>query len=159
MVNYLSPQGLKLLSQELKKLLETERPQVVRAVSEAAAQGDRSENAEYIYGKKRLREIDRRIRHLKKRLENIQVVQKEEISTEVVRFGALITIENTDNGKIQEIQIMGPDEFDPTKGRITHQSPMGRTLLGKKVGDLVAVKGPEGNIEYEVLKIKRPKEF
>jgi len=146
---YLTPEGAKKLADELNKLLCTERPKVVQEVTDAAAQGDRSENAEYIYGKKRLREIDRRIRFLSKRLDSAVVVKKGDIDTDLVRFGATVEVED-ENGKRSRYRLVGPDEADPSQGRLSYQSPLGRALLKRRVGDVVTVKRPAGDIEVEI---------
>jgi transcription elongation factor GreB len=152
--NYLTPEGHKKLQTELHLLLHNERPQTVQAVSEAAAMGDRSENAEYIYGKKRLREIDRRIRFLSKRLENIEIIDPRSVSTDKVSFGVWVVIQD-ENGNKQRLQIVGEDEIDPNKGRITFSSPMGRALLGKQRGDYFVLKRPKGDLEIEILDIQK----
>jgi transcription elongation factor GreB len=152
MPTYLTPEGAKKLQSELYHLLHEERPRVVQEVSEAAAQGDRSENAEYIYGKKRLREIDRRIRFLTKRLDSAVVVKNEEAKDGVVFFGATVEVADED-GKQKRYTIVGPDEVNPNEGRISFQSPLGRALLKKKVGDVVTVHRPAGEIELEILGI------
>jgi transcription elongation factor GreB len=148
--NYLTPQGAKQLSEELSRLMSVERPKVVREVAEAAAQGDRSENAEYIYGKKRLREIDRRVRFLTKRLEAAVVVRPEELGGDVVRFGALVGVRDED-GNEKTYSLVGPDESDPAKGKLSFQSPLGQALMKRKVGDVVTVKRPAGEIELEIV--------
>ena len=153
MPTYLTPEGAKKLQEELQHLLYTERPRVVGEVSEAAAQGDRSENAEYIYGKKRLREIDRRIRFLTKRLDNAVVVKNEEATHHVVFFGATVEIEDED-GAHKCYTIVGPDEVDPGAGRISFKSPIGQALLKKKVGDVVTVRRPAGEIDLEIVAIR-----
>lgn len=150
--NYLTPEGAKKLATELNQLVSVERPRVVQEVADAAAQGDRSENAEYIYGKKRLREIDRRIRFITKRLDSAVVVKADEVRANVVRFGATVEVED-ENGKRSRYQIVGPDEADPAKGRISFRAPLGQALMKKKVGDVVVVKRPAGEIEIEVLSI------
>ncbi|HEX4476757.1 MAG TPA: transcription elongation factor GreB [Polyangiaceae bacterium] len=150
--NYITALGAKKLADELRKLIETERPRVVNEVSEAAAQGDRSENAEYIYGKKRLREIDRRIHFLTKRLDQAVVVRQEEGERDVVFFGATVEVENED-GKRDRYTLVGVDESDPGKGRLSWQSPIGRALLKKKIGDVVTVTRPAGEIELEIVTI------
>ena len=152
--NYLTPEGLHKLRSELKQLLDVERPQIVQAVNVAAAMGDRSENAEYIYGKRRLREIDRRIRFLQKRLDNVEVVDRDSVALDKVTFGAWVTVVDED-GVEKRYQIVGADEIDPSAGRITFSSPLGRALLGKKVGDLVIVQRPAGPTEVEITKIER----
>jgi len=155
MPNYLTPEGAKKYADELNKLLTVERPRVVQEVQEAAAQGDRSENAEYIYGKKRLREIDRRIRFLTKRLDAAVVVRGEERQGKVdeVRFGANVEVVD-ENGKRSRYQIVGPDEADPNIGRISFESPLGRSLMKKKLGDVIVVRRPAGEIEVEILSVE-----
>jgi transcription elongation factor GreB len=152
MPNYLTPEGAKKLQMELNQLLNVDRAKVVQEVAEAAAQGDRSENAEYIYGKKRLREIDRRIRFITKRLDSAVIV-KQETSHEEVRFGAQVDVED-ENGKKSSYLIVGPDEANPTDGRISFQSPLGRALMKRKVGDVVSVLRPAGEIEIEIKAIR-----
>jgi transcription elongation factor GreB len=148
----LTPDGAKKLAAELNQLLNAERPRVVQEVSEAAAQGDRSENAEYIYGKKRLREIDRRIRFLTKRLDSAVVVNEAREDASVVYFGATVEVED-ENGKRSSFQLVGPDEADPSAGRISFQAPLGRALLKRRVGDVVIVRRPAGEIEVEILSV------
>jgi len=150
---YITAEGHERLTQELDELWRRERPRVVQAVSEAAALGDRSENAEYIYGKKQLREIDRRIRHLRKRLDGMKVVREPPADTSRVFFGAWVTLEN-DADKQKTLRIVGPDEFDPAQGWISLDSPMARALLGKSVGDEVFVHLPEGNAIYWIASIR-----
>jgi len=150
--NYITPAGAKKLSDELRRLVEVERPRVVQEVADAAAQGDRSENAEYIYGKKRLREIDRRIHFLTKRLDSAVVVRKEEVRKDTVFFGATVEVEDED-GKRSRYTLVGADESEPSKGRLSWKSPVGRALLKKKVGDVVTVQRPAGEIEIEIVGI------
>lgn len=152
MPNYLTPEGAKKLAAELNQLLNVERVKVVQEVAEAAAQGDRSENAEYIYGKKKLREIDRRIRFITKRLDSAVVVKQEATHAEV-RFGATVDVED-ENGKKSTYLIVGPDEASPSDGRISFQSPLGRALMKRKVGDVVSVVRPAGEIEIEIKDIR-----
>jgi transcription elongation factor GreB len=152
--NYLTPDGAKKLSDELSQLLSVERPRIVKEVAEAAAQGDRSENAEYIYGKKRLREIDRRIRFLTKRLESAQVVRQDDLKqNDAVRFGANVEVVD-ENGKVSRYQIVGPDEADPAQGRISFKSPLGSSLMKRRVGDVIVVQRPAGEIELEIRSIE-----
>ena len=153
MPNYLTPEGAKKLADELRVLTTTERPRVVLEVSDAAAQGDRSENAEYIYGKRRLREIDRRIRFITKRLDGAEVVRAGEVATDVVRFGASVTLVD-ENGKTSSYRIVGPDEANPAEGRISFQSPLGQSLMKRKVGDTVLVRRPAGELEVEITVIE-----
>jgi len=152
MPNYLTPEGAKKLVDELKLLTVSERPRVVQEVSEAAAQGDRSENAEYIYGKRRLREIDRRIRFISKRLDSAVVVRKSEVASEVVRFGARVVVLD-ENGKTSTYTIVGPDEANPSGGCISFQSPLGQSLMKRRVGDTVTVRRPAGELEVEIQSI------
>jgi transcription elongation factor GreB len=154
MPHYLTPEGAKKYADELNRLLGVERPRVVQEVQDAAAQGDRSENAEYIYGKKRLREIDRRVRFLSKRLESAVVVKPgERAPIDEVRFGANVEIVDED-GKRSRYNIVGPDEADPGAGRISFESPLGRSLMKKKVGDVVLVRRPAGELELEILAVE-----
>jgi transcription elongation factor GreB len=151
---YVTRTGAEKLRAELKHLLGTERPRVTVEVSVAAAHGDRSENAEYIYGKKRLREIDRRIHFLQKRLKHSTVVDpKEQTDTGGVYFGATVTLENEEDAVKSTYQIVGPDETDTKGGRISVESPVGRSLLGRRLGDTVTVRRPKGEVELTVVKI------
>ncbi|MET0795149.1 MAG: transcription elongation factor GreB [Polyangiaceae bacterium] len=153
MPNYLTPEGAKKLAAELNQLASVERPRIVQEVQEAAAQGDRSENAEYIYGKKRMREIDRRIRFLSKRLDGAVVVKQEEGAHVEVRFGARVQVVD-ENEKKSSYLIVGPDEANPSEGRISFQSPLGQALMKRKVGDVVTVQRPLGEIDLEVVAIE-----
>jgi transcription elongation factor GreB len=153
MPNYLTPTGHKQLADELSRLMSVERPKVVREVSEAAAQGDRSENAEYIYGKKRLREIDRRVQFLTKRLDSAVVVRPEELGGDIIRFGACVEVEDED-GQRKTYTLVGPDESDPASGKLSFQSPLGQALMKRKVGDVVVVKRPAGEIEVEIVSLR-----
>jgi transcription elongation factor GreB len=151
---YLTRLGAERMHKELLKLLNEERPKVTAEVSAAAAQGDRSENAEYIYGKKRLREIDRRIRFLTKRLDTATLVDPtEQTDRERVYFGATVVLEDED-GKRTTYQLVGSDEIDTAGGRISFDSPVGRALLRKRVGDTVEVTRPRGEIELTVVGIE-----
>lgn len=152
MPNYLTPEGAKKLSEELDQLMRVQRPKVVGEVAEAAAQGDRSENAEYIYGKKRLREIDRRVRFLTKRLESAVVVRPGEVGGDRVRFGARVELRD-ENGKVSRYLLVGPDEASPSEGKLSFQSPVGKALLNKTVGDIITVHRPIGEIEVEITKV------
>ncbi|TRX57910.1 transcription elongation factor GreB [Thalassomonas sp. M1454] len=150
--NYITREGWQVLDDELKFLWKDERPKITRSVSEAAAQGDRSENAEYIYGKKRLREIDRRVRFLMKRLEDLQIVYPEKQQEGKVFFGAWVTLINEDDETVR-YRIVGPDEWNVKIGDISIDSPMARALIGKQVDDEVVVKTPEGERVYDVVAI------
>jgi len=149
---YITPEGHKHLSEELSYLWKIKRPQVTRAVAEAAAMGDRSENAEYIYGKKELRRIDSRMRFLAKRLVELIVVDRIPDDTSKVFFGAWVEIEDTD-GNMHQYRIVGPDEFDPDKNFISIDSPMAKALLGKIEGDEVVVDRPNGTSAFVVTSI------
>ncbi|HMY15957.1 MAG TPA: transcription elongation factor GreB [Polyangium sp.] len=150
--NYITPDGAKRLSEELGRLRSVDRPRTVQEVADAAAQGDRSENAEYIYGKKKLREIDRRMRYLTKRLESAVVVDPKAQKGEKVFFGATIEVIDEDD-KRAVYRIVGEDETDSKSGAISWRSPVGGALLGKTVGDVVVVQRPAGAIELEIVKI------
>ena len=140
---YITPEGEQALRDELQFLWKVKRPEVTQAVREAAALGDRSENAEYIYGKKQLREIDRRVRFLSKRLDEVSVVDRLPEDRSRVFFGAWVTIEDED-GSEQEYRIVGADEFDLEKGYLSINSPLARALIGKHLDDEVSVRTPEG---------------
>jgi transcription elongation factor GreB len=151
---YITRQGARKLHRELLFLLNQERPRITAEVSAAAAQGDRSENAEYIYGKKRLREIDRRIRFLQRRLDTATVVEpSEQKDASRVYFGATLTLEDED-GQQLNYQIVGPDETDTRGGRVSVDSPVGRALIGKAIGDCVVVRRPRGDLELTVRRIQ-----
>ncbi|MEE4300274.1 MAG: transcription elongation factor GreB [Pseudomonadales bacterium] len=149
---YITAEGAAALQAELKYLWKEKRPDVTRRVSEAAAMGDRSENAEYIYGKKQLREIDRRIRYLSKRLDEVVVVDRRPQDTSKVYFGAWVELEN-DAGETACWRIVGADEFDPAKHWISIDSPAARALVGKSEGDEIRIRGPEGDIEWYLVAI------
>jgi transcription elongation factor GreB len=149
---YITPEGARRLREELEHLWRVERPKVTQAVSEAAAQGDRSENAEYTYGKRRLREIDRRVRFLRKRLDGMVVVDRGPADPSRVFFGAWVTLEN-DAGDTLRYRIVGPDEFDRETGFISMDAPLGRALLRKAVGDEVRVEAAGTTRSYEVVDI------
>ena len=151
--NYITREGWDKLDQELKYLWKDERPKITRSVSEAAALGDRSENAEYIYGKKRLREIDRRVRFLMKRLDDLKIVYPEKQQEGKVYFGAWVTLINEQDKEVT-YRLVGPDEWDVKKGEISIDSPMARALLGKQVDDEVMVKTPEGERYFDVIAIR-----
>ena len=150
---YITPSGLKRLRAELEQLWREERPRVTQAVAAAAAQGDRSENAEYTYGKRRLREIDRRVRFLRKRLEGMVVVEQAPADAARVFFGAWVELE-ADNGARSRYRIVGPDEFDMSPGYISMDSPLGRALLRKALDDEVSVETPGGSCIYAIVAIE-----
>lgn len=151
--NYITPQGRCMLQQELDHLWQVERPQVVQTVSWAASNGDRSENGDYIYGKKRLREIDRRVRFLRKRLDSAVVVDPAaKTGCEQVFFGAQVSVIDEEDQE-HHYQIVGIDEANAAAGRISWISPLAKALLGKHNGDVVEVKTPEGSRELEILAV------
>lgn len=140
---YITPEGYRRLNEELQWLWKEERPPITQSVQEAAAQGDRSENAEYIYGKKQLREIDRRIRFLSKRLDGMTVVDRPPEDTGKVFFGAWVELED-DDGKRETYRLVGPDEAEGGAGLISIDAPLARALLGKRVDDEAWVRTPAG---------------
>jgi len=150
---YITPEGARRLREELERLWRGERPRVTQAVAEAAAQGDRSENAEYTYGKRRLREIDRRVRHLRKRLDGMVIVDQPPSDRSRVFFGAWVSIES-DEGMQSRYRIVGPDEFDLQPDYISMDSPLGRALLRKRVDDEVAVDLPDGARTFTITLIE-----
>jgi transcription elongation factor GreB len=152
--NYITREGARRLQEELVELRTKARPKVVQDVAEAAAQGDRSENAEYIYGKKKLREIDRRIHFLTKRLESARVVEPtDRPASDAVFFGATVAIEDED-GRTATYTIVGQDEIDATRGRISYKSPLARTLLKRREGDTVVFRKPAGEVELTIVSIR-----
>jgi transcription elongation factor GreB len=150
---YITPEGKKRLSDEFEYLWHTKRPEVTGALAAAAAEGDRSENAEYIYRKKQLREIDARIHHLKNRLENIVVVEARPSDESRIFFGAWVRLED-EEGAITEYRIVGPDEFDHTKGLISMDSPVAKALMRKSEGDEVVVKRPKGDAVFTIVRVQ-----
>lgn len=150
---YITPAGASALQEELRHLWKEKRPEVTRKVSEAAAMGDRSENAEYIYGKKQLREIDRRIRFLSKRLDEVVVVDRTPDDRSRIFFGAWLTLE-ADDGSEAHWRIVGADEYDPGRHWISIDSPAARALVGKRVDDVVEIRGPDGGRTWTVLEIR-----
>jgi transcription elongation factor GreB len=151
--HYITPEGAKKLRAELEQLWTVERPRVTQEVADAAAQGDRSENAEYIYGKRRLREIDRRVRFLSKRLDDVTVVTEPPSDAKRVFFGAYVTVED-EEGEQATYRIVGPDESDVDKRWISMEAPVAKALMGKRLGDEVLVRRPKGDITYTILKIR-----
>lgn len=150
--NYITREGWAKLEQELRFLWKEERPRVTQAVSEAAAMGDRSENAEYIYGKKHLRQIDRRVRFLSKRMEDLKIVYPSAQQYGKVFFGAWVVLED-DDGQESRYQLVGPDEFELRENKISIDSPLARALIGKAVDDEVKVVTPSGNKNYFISAI------
>jgi transcription elongation factor GreB len=150
---FITPTGAQKLREELDFLWRVKRPEVTRAVQEAAAQGDRSENAEYIYGKRQLREIDARVRFLRKRLEGMTVVDKPPSDLTRVYFGAWVKLED-ESGIEFEYRIVGPDEFEAARGFISMDSPLARALMRKAVDDEIIIEMPAGKKSYVVLEIR-----
>jgi transcription elongation factor GreB len=154
--NYITPQGYQRIREELLQLIDTERPEVVKIVHWAASNGDRSENGDYIYGKRRLREIDRRIRFLTKRLDLAEVVDPSiHHGSDQVFFGATVTYLNG-TGSEQSITIVGIDELDPLKGKISWVSPVARALTKSREGDVITLTTPAGIDELEILSVTYP---
>lgn len=155
MATYITTRGAAQLAAELSHLATVARPKIVQEVAEAAAQGDRSENAEYIYGKKKLREIDRRLGFLTRRLDDVQVVDVTERpqQPEVVFFGAIVHVQD-EEGIDRCYQLVGPDETKPECGLVSYQSPIGKALLKRKVGDVVTLHRPAGETEIEITHIE-----
>ncbi len=151
--NYITPAGFARMKAELRALVEVERPEVVRTVSWAASNGDRSENGDYLYGKKRLREIDRRVRFLIKRLENAEVVLSAGRDTDQVFFGATVALRSAAHGE-RTVTIVGADEAEPSRGRVSWHSPIARALLKAREGDSVLLRSPAGDEELEILEVR-----
>ena len=152
--NYITPAGFARLKAEFSNLMDVERPEVVRIVAWAASNGDRSENGDYIYGKKKLREIDRRIRFLIKRIDKAEIVDPAlQENTDQVFFGATVTVSDQDGNRYR-YRIVGTDEVDPSKGDVSWISPVAKALLKTKLGDSVAFQSPGGARELEILDIE-----
>ena len=151
--NYITPAGYARLRNELQRLLDRERPDLVKVIAWAASNGDRSENADYIYGKRRLREIDRRIRFLTRRLEMAEVVNAAGRDADQVFFGATVTYRDG-AGAERIVCIVGQDEVDPLRGRISWISPVARALAKARAGDRVTLKTPAGSDELEVIEVR-----
>lgn len=149
---YITPEGAQKLTEEVQYLWKVERPQVTDRVSKAAAQGDRSENAEYIYGKKRLREIDSRIRFLTNRLDGMTVVNRIPEDQDKAYFGAFVTLEDEDGEEV-EYRIVGPDEFNVVDGNLSMDSPLGKAMIGKRVADEIKFFSPKGVKVFYISKI------
>ncbi len=152
---FITPAGVARLRTELDELWRVERPRVTQAVQDAAAQGDRSENAEYIYGKRRLREIDHRVRFLRQRLDGMTVVDQPPADPTRVFFGAWVTLERED-GVTTRYRIVGPDEIDPVADYISMDSPLGRALLGKALDAQVTVELPSGSTTFTIVAVTYP---
>jgi transcription elongation factor GreB len=150
---HITPEGARKLRAEFDQLWTVERPRVTQEVADAAALGDRSENAEYIYGKRRLREIDRRVRFLSKRLEEVVIVKEPPSDPKRVFFGAHVTVEDED-GEEKTYRIVGADESDLERGYISLDSPVARALLGKREGDEVTIRVPRGDVSYTIVTVE-----
>lgn len=155
MTNLITAEGRKKLQEEFDHLWEVERPKVVQGVADAAAEGDRSENAEYIYGKKRLREIDRKLKHLGSRLKVLKVAAPP-LKPQSVSFGCWVTYED-EEGNARCYQLVGPDEFDVACGRISIDSPVGQALLQKRVDDEITIRRPSGELIVYITAISGEK--
>jgi transcription elongation factor GreB len=151
--NYITPKGFLRLKDEFQALMNVERPNLVQVVSWAASNGDRSENGDYLYGKKRLREIDRRIRFLGKRMEAAEVIDPSLVHADKVQFGATVTYQ-TEAGLKKKISIVGIDELDPANGKVSWLSPLAKVFLNQEAGDEVTFRSPKGEEELEILKIE-----
>ena len=152
--NYITRAGAVKLQEELVALWTQQCPKVVQDVTDAAAQGDRSENAEYIYGKKKLREIDRRIHFLTKRLDSARIVEPtDRPAQDLVFFGATVEVEDED-GKLATYTIVGQDELDTPRGHISYKSPLARTLLKRRAGDTVLFRKPAGEVQLTVVSVR-----
>lgn len=152
-VNYITPEGFQKLQEEFRRLFHDERPKLVETVAWAAGNGDRSENGDYIYGKKRLREIDKRLKFLRDRIESAQIVDPRQTTGDQVRFGATVTVEDEDGGQ-KTVQIVGEDEIDPARNRISWKSPMAKAMLGKFPGDEIEVERPAGTLVAEIVSVR-----
>ncbi len=153
---YITPEGKQRLTEEVDNLWKKRRPEVTRALAAAAAEGDRSENAEYIYRKKELREIDARVRYLRKRLDGIVVVDRGPDDQNKVYFGAWVRLEHS-SGRQYVYRIVGPDEFDTSLGYISMDSPMGKILIGKSLDDEFILRLDEGEAEYIITEVSYEK--
>jgi transcription elongation factor GreB len=149
---YITPEGFRRIAEEHQRIWTVSRPRVVAEVESAAALGDRSENAEYVYGKKKLRELDRRLRELSVRMDSLTVVAPKPHPSGRAYFGAWVTVEH-DDGDERRYRLVGPDEFDVEAGLISVNAPLGRALLGRRVGDVVVVQRPAGRTEVTVVAI------
>jgi transcription elongation factor GreB len=149
---YITPEGFRRIAEEHELLWTVSRPRVLAEVAAAAAHGDRSDNAEYLYGKKKLRELDRRLRELSERMDSLTVVSPKPHPSRRAYFGAWVTVEN-DEGEERRYRLVGPDEFDAEAGLISVNGPLGLALLGKRVGDVVLVQRPAGRTEVTVVAI------
>ena len=151
--NYITPGGYRRLQEELTRLWKQERPALVTTVAWAASNGDRSENGDYIYGKRKLREIDKRIRYISKTLDKSTVVDNSGKTHQRVHFGATVTVGH-ENGEEREVTIVGVDELDSGDARVSWRSPLARALLTAKVGDTVTLRAPKGPEQLEIIAVR-----
>jgi transcription elongation factor GreB len=149
---YITPEGFRRLAGEHERIWTVDRPRIVAEVEAAAALGDRSENAEYIYGKRKLRELDRRLRFLSERMDALTVVAPRPDPAGRAFFGAWVTVEH-DDGAERRYRLVGPDEFDVAQGLISVEAPLGRALLGRREGEVVRVVRPAGEVEVTVVEV------
>lgn len=154
MSDIITLKGKRLLEQELKKLIEVERPSVIKAIAEARAHGDLSENAEYAAAKEKQSFVEGRISQISSRIASCEVIDPSTIKSDKVMFGATVTVLNLDTDERSKYQIVGQDEANAERGSISLLSPISRALIGKKVGDITTVKIPKGEAEYEILQIE-----
>lgn len=153
--NYITPEGFAALKAEFDQLYKIERPEVVRTVSWAAGNGDRSENGDYIYGKRRLRQIDSRCRHLMRRMDLAEIVDSSlQQHLEKIHFGAWVTLFNLDDDSEHTYRVVGKDELEPSKGYISWVSPLAKAMLGKTIGDTVRAATPKGEETFEVTDVR-----
>ena len=152
MPDYISAEGYRKLTEEYDWLFKKERPHITAEVAYAASLGDRSENAEYIYGKKRLREIDSRMRYLRNRIESVEVVRPADVAGAKVRFGARVVVEDHEGVEATYV-LVGVDETDVKAGRISYRSPIGRALIGKEEGDEAIIRAPNGQRTVEIIEV------
>ena len=156
MQHHISKEGFEKFKAEWESLKYIERPAMQKQVSDAAAEGDRSENAAYTFGRMRLREIDRRLRQLDKLLDGAQIVEAKAPVDGSIRFGAKIQLKEEKTGKMKTFSIVGGEEIDPLQGKISMKSPLGSSLLGKKAGEIIVVKTPRGEITYSIIEVQYP---
>lgn len=153
---YITPEGYKKIADEYNWLHTTERPRITTEVAYAASLGDRSENSEYLYGKRRLREIDKRLHFLRTRLEKIEVVDATKFTGDIIRFGATVDFED-EEGHEQSWTIRGEDEVDMENRVISYVSPLGQALIGRQVGDVVSFQSPKGKREISIVAVRFPR--
>ena len=150
--NYITPQGYNRLVSELNELLRVERPEITKLIQWAASNGDRSENADYLYGRRRLREIDRRIRFLTSRIDDAVIVDPTKTKSNKVQFGATVTVSD-EEGNEKTYTIVGVDEVDTSRGHLSWKSPIGSALIGKEEGDEALIRTPQGETVFEIIEI------